>query len=431
MRNNANRLAADRSAVRKPEQHLVAHSLLRLGAGLAALIGLVAILAALRPRNPQSPNEAPTAVSPMEVVNGGISNALQLESPRKPPGPPAPASEPSPETRQLVDSLVKLEQQNGVLTQDQAAVWKRSFQQLIQQGPGAVPAIREFLARDTDFDLGQEARGLSGYASAREAMFGALAQIGGAEAVAALAGTLQTTADPREIALLAQYLEQLDPPAHRQEALDAARQTLAMAADAKLPDRDVAPLFEVFQNYGDAKIVADLQKAAGQWNYYATVALARLPEGAGVPALIDMAQSLTGSRLNAIEILTQMSDQYPEARAALLEMARSNRISSSQWPYLAPLLAGDQYHYEGSVLEASSTAGSRGQEIAGSVLFGNQHFYTAPNLGELTPERINQQRGLIDELLATTAEPAVVEALEQSKALLSKRARLMITTPGQ
>src|SRR5437667_1988860 len=330
MRNNAIRLAADRSAGAKPGQHLAAHPLLRLGAGLAALIGLVAILAALRPRNPQSPNEAPTAVSPMEVVNGGISNALQLESPRKPPGPPAPASEPSPETRQLVDSLVKLEQQNGVLTQ--AAVWKRSFQQLIQQGPGAVPAIREFLARDTDFDLGQEARGLSGYASAREAMFGALAQIGGAEAVAALAGTLPTTADPPEIAPVAQYLEQLDPPAHRQEALDAARQTLAMAADAKLPGRDVAPLFEVFQNYGDAKIVADLQKAAGQWNYYATVALARLPEGAGVPALINMAQSLTGPRLNAIEILTQVSDQYPEARAALLEMARSNRLSSSQWP---------------------------------------------------------------------------------------------------
>ena len=177
--------------------------------------------------------------------------------------------------------------------------------------------------------------------------------------------------------------------------------------------------------------MADLQKTAGQWNYYATVALARLPEGAGVPALIDMAQSLTGPRLNAIEILTQVSDQYPEARAALLEIARSNRISSSQWPYLAPLLAGDQYHYEGSVLEASSTAGSMGQEIAGSVLFGNQHFYTAPSPGELTPERVNQQRGLIDELLATTAEPAVVEALEQSKALLSKRARLMITTPGQ
>src|SRR5207249_11765981 len=176
------------------------------------------------------------------------------------------------------------------------------------------------------------------------------------------AGTLQTTADPREIALLAQYLEQLDPPAHRQEALEAARQTLAMAAEGKLPDGDVAPLFEVFQNYGDAKIVEDLQKAAGQWNYYATVALARLPEGAGVPALIEMAQSVTGPRLNALEMLAQLSGQYPEARAALLEMARSNKISPSQWPYLTPLLAGDRYHYEGSVLGVSPTAVTMGQE---------------------------------------------------------------------
>ena len=426
MRNNAIRLAADRSAGAKPGRHPAAHPLLRLGAGLAALIGLVAILAALRPRSPRSPNEAPTAVSPMEVVNRGISTALQIESPGKRAAPPAPASEPTPETRQLVDSLVKLEQQNGVLTQDQAAVWKRSF-----QGPGAVPAIREFLARDTDFDLGQEGRGLFGYASTRQAMFGALAQIGGAEAVAALAGTLQTTADPREIALLAQHLEQLDPLAHRQEALEAARQTLAMAAEGKLPDRDVAPLFEVFQNYGDTKIVADLQKAAGQWNYYATVALARLPEGAGVPALIEIAQSMTGPRLNALEMLAQLSGQYPEARAAMVEMARSNRISPSQWPYLTLLLAGNRYHYEGSVLEASTTAGSMGQEIAGSVLFGNQHFYTAPSPGELTPERVNQMRGLIDELLATTAEPAAVEALEGSKDLLSKRAPLVMNTPGQ
>ena len=70
-----------------------------------------------------------------------------------------------------------------------------------------------------------------------------------------------------------------------------------------------------------------------------------------------------------------------------------------------------------------------GEGVAGP--HGEDCLIRLDGLGELTPERINQQRGLIDELLATTEEPAAVEALEQSKALLSKRARLMITTPGK
>jgi len=233
---------------------------------------------------------------------------------------------------------------------------------------------------------------------------------------------LQTTADPREVALLAQDLEKLDPAQHRQEALDAARQTLAMAAEGRLPDRDVAPLFEVLQNYGDASVAADLKNAAGQWNYYAAVALAQLPDGAGISSLIEIAQSMTGPSLNALEMLAQLSGQYPEANAALLEMARSNKISPNQWPYLTPLLAGDQYHYLGSVLDPSMPAGNLRQIRAGHVLFGNQRFYTAPAPDGLTPERMNQQTGLIDELLAATTEPAAVQALEQAKGLLAQRA---------
>jgi len=322
----------------------------------------------------------------------------------------------------LVNSLVNLEPEGGVLTQEQAAAWKENLQQLIQHGPEAVPAIAEFLARNTEFDFGQGGLELFGYASVRVALFDALAQIGGAEAVSALAGVLQTTADPREVALLAQSLEKLDPAQHRQEALDAARQTLAMADEGRLPDRDVAPLFEVLQNYGDASVAADLKNAAGQWNYYAAVALAQLPDGVGISSLIEMAQSMTGPSLNALEMLAELSGQYPEANAALLEMARSNKISPNQWPYLTPLLAGDQYHYQGSVLDASMPAGTVRQMRSGHVLFGNQRFYTAPAPNGLTPERINQQTGLIEELLAATTEPGAVQALEQAKGLLAQRA---------
>src|SRR5947209_8546404 len=82
-------------------------------------------------------------------------------------------------------------------------------------------------------------------AAARAAMFHALVQIGGAEGLAGTLQTLQTTADPREIAVLAQNLEKLAPGLHRQEAIEASRDALAMAALGKLEGADVAPLFEV------------------------------------------------------------------------------------------------------------------------------------------------------------------------------------------
>ncbi len=96
-------------------------------------------------------------------------------------------------------------------------------------------------------------------------MFDALTQIGGPEAEAALAGVLQTAADPREIALLAQDLDKLEPGQYRQTAVDAAQQTLAMASGHKLDASDVAPLFEVLQKYGGPGVVPELQNATGQW----------------------------------------------------------------------------------------------------------------------------------------------------------------------
>jgi hypothetical protein len=204
-----------------------------------------------------------------------------------------------------------------------------------------------------------------------------------------------------------------------------------MAAADKLPDRDVAPLFEIFQKYGDASAVTELTKATDQWNYYAVVALAQLPEGAGIPALIDLAESPGGARLNALEMLAQVSTQSPEAHAALLESARSNKISPNYWPYLTPLLAGDQYHFETSVLDNLAVPQSSRSGNAGHVESGNQNFYTTPPAGGLSQERINEQNDLIDELLVATTEPAALQALELAKNLLFRRASQAVVVYGQ
>src|SRR2546421_5511118 len=265
-----------------------------------------------------------------------LTNAATVENDGAPAavGPATVASlpEPTPYSRQLVSTLCRLD--HPPQTPEQVAEWNLNFQHLVAQGPRSVGAILEFLQKNADLDLGPE----TGFASVRAAMFEALVQIGGAEGVAGTLQVLLRTADPREIAVLAQNLEKLAPGEHRQEAIEAARDALAMAANGQLEGADVAPLFEVLRSYGDTSVVSDLMQAAKQWNYYSAIALAQLPDGAGIPTLIEMAPAPSSGRVNALEMLTQMSAQYPEARAALVEQARANKISPNMWPYLTPLL---------------------------------------------------------------------------------------------
>src|SRR5260370_20270977 len=204
--------------------------------------------------------------------------------------PPPLRAEASAYTRQLVTALANLEAAKVPQTPEQAAEWKQNLQQLIQQGTAAIPAIQEFLDKNVNLGFGPQGSQLLGYDSARYAMFDALRQIGGPEGTGALAGVLQTTADPHEIALLAQNLEQLAPGQHTQEALEAARQALAMAGNGQLSQTDISPLFDVFAKYGGTSIAPELEQTSTTWKYYSAIALAQLPDGAGVPFPLRMVQ---------------------------------------------------------------------------------------------------------------------------------------------
>ena len=343
---------------------------------------------------------------------------------------PAPAAKPEPSahTRQLVASLYQLNTPPGAMTTEQRLQWTLNWHALVEQGGAAVPAILEFLEKNLDYGFGASGREALGHTSARAAMFEALIEIGGTEGLGGLLQVLQTTADPREIALLAQRLEKLAPEQYRQEAVNAAAQALAMAANGKLPGTDVAPLFQVLQTYGGAGAVSELEQAAKNWNYYATMGLARLPDGAGVPALIQMAQGNTGARGNALEMLAQVSPQYPDARAALVELARANKIGPNQWPYLTPMLAGDHYHYQDDSFRNPSPLGDkRPVDGAGHVRFGNQSFHTVSGLANETPEQLNQRRALLDELQAATTNPAALQALQAARTLLESRMIKVLT----
>ena len=318
-----------------------------------------------------------------------------------------------------MSALTNLDLAHGPITPEKAAEWQRNLQLLMQQGVEAVPAIREFLERNLDWDLTPANGGnLLGSSSLRTAMLNALQSIGGPEAQALSADIMQTTSDPREIALLAKSLMQQAPDQYREATLAAAREALAMAAAGKLDGRDVGPLFSVLQQYGGAGVVADLEKATPQWRYYSTIALAGLPDGAGVPSLIQMVQDANGTiksgRTAALQVLAQISPQYPEASAALIEQARLNQIPNATWINISEALAGQNFQIGNQDADAGNLKSYH-------LSFGNQNFYSMPGATPLTPEQINQRIALIDQLLAVNSTPAAADALQRSRASLVSR----------
>jgi hypothetical protein len=338
--------------------------------------------------------------------------------------PTAARAEPSAQTRQLVASLTNLDFSHGPITREQAQQWKDGLQTLTQQGATAVPAIREFLEQNQDLNLAAVSGGeLLGQSSVRAALFDALQQIGGPEATALMLQTLQTTALPSEIALLARHLEQQAPGQYRQETLSAVNEVLSMAEKGQLAGLDVGALFQVLQNYGDAGTAAALAQLQSKWNYYATMALAGLPAGEGVPNLIRQAQDAAaapGRGALAFQMLAQMAAEYPDAGAALIEQARRNQISDTTWRKIAAGLAGDQYQIGMPPEPGALTTILPGLKTY-HIESGNQNFYSLPLSAKLPVDQISQRLALIDQLLASASSPEAVEALQNARASLGKR----------
>jgi hypothetical protein len=334
--------------------------------------------------------------------------------------------EPSPYTRQLVAGLTNLDLSNGPIAQDQAAQWKRTLQTLTDQGAAAVPAIREFLARNWEQDFsGSDAASLLGQSSLRSAMVNALAQIGGPEGIDALVDTLRSTTLPSEISQLAQALEGQAPGQYRQETINAIGEVLNMASNDQLPnDWDVGTLFKLVQTYGDSTTAGALEQLDGPFKYYATMALAGMESGEGVGALIHEAQDTTkvGERPFAFQMLAQVAAQYPDAGVALLEQVKANQVPESAWQLIATGLAGDQYLI-GQPPAPSPDPSTAGELIPGlktyHIASGNQNFYSVP----LMPDSHVQERvALIDQLLAATPNPVARQALQSARSTLTQTA---------
>jgi hypothetical protein len=367
---------------------------------------------------------ASAGVNTMSVVPG--AKIATVTNVRPAASKPVITAEPeaSPRSREWVERL-RQPLSAGQLTMETALAWEDVRAEMVASGAEAVPAIREFLARNVDSDWGPGARRVLGYDSARVAMFDALLRIGGSEAEAALAATLAEAKAPREIALLARNLEQLAPGQYGELAVEAARQALAVAGANTT--QDVAPLFEVLQRFGGAIIAPDLEGAASQWHYYATLALAQLPDAAGVSALVRLAEPENPESRPAadpaVRMLAGLAIQHQEARLAFLELARNERVPASTWAQLGPILAGAQMQFSGGVFAADSRLDHAAGPQHVHLNFGNQNFWTGLPAVAVSAEQWEKHLEWLDQLAAVATTPTAKAAVQEAWKVIVGRLR--------
>lgn len=399
---------------------------------LWVVLGITVLAGVLRLRSlPSSPDPAPQAVlaaaeipQPDDAELGAAREQVIQENPSSTSLVPVVQPPASAETRQLVQGLVRFFPAVS-LSQEQAADWKQGLQRLVQQGANAVPAIREFLEQNQDIQFGITNAQALGYQSMYSAMIDALRQIGGPEATALMAQMLASASAPQVIAQLARGLDETANGQYRDQVLAVARQALGTASSGNVSGTDVAPLFEVFQFYGNSEVVPDLEKAAAQWKYYAVIALANLPDGAGVQSLMRMASDdpkAAGVAQGAsLEMLAQLAGQNSTAREFLRGLASAGQIPASVWPYLTSPLAGDQYFPVDSAITSYPALQSWSDLRKTHIASGNQNFYTLPGESVLSGEGIQQRMALINDLLSVTSDPVAVQALQKAKGTLEAR----------
>jgi len=193
------------------------------------------------------------------------ANSAPLIVPAQPPAAPSRIG-----PREIVAKLVALKaaRPNDVRASREAIYW---LEELALRGESAFPAIREFLARNEDFDLAssQNRTARPGAesilpASIRFGLFEVVKRIGGKGAEGLLAEVLNTTGRGSELVWLARALQEMAPNRYRETALVSARELLAQPAPASVTspidrlDRD--SLFDVLIFFGDSSYVSAAQE---------------------------------------------------------------------------------------------------------------------------------------------------------------------------
>ncbi len=251
-------------------------------------------------------------------------------TPAKPAAPTVVASA-KPDPREIIRRLQEFRVAAGAQGQSQAGLPPRmvkrllhGFASLTDIGPAAIPAIREFLARnlDLDYQTGALKGSRDGVVptdflvppSLRFGLFDSLKQIGGADAETALVDVLRATARGLEVAYLARVLQEMAPNKHRDVALSSAKELLAnpVPEAAALDRNDRIYLYGVLSFFNDPSYAPVAQgQLLGSDGKLDRAALVYLHKSLGDQAVPIVAQAYLDPRV------TDAASKEPLARVAL------------------------------------------------------------------------------------------------------------------
>mgnify|MGYP000123797600 CR=1 FL=1 len=332
---------------------------------------------------------------------------------------PAPgAAQPSvlPSAPEILERLkaVKIEAGPAGLQGQREVV--RLLDDLARCGPAALPAIRAYLAGDTDVNLSPGKGKGKGPPAARDGLlpsslraglFNVLREIGGPEAEQILAETAGRTSRSDEVLTVARLLEQMAPGKYRDTLLAAVKtQFTGMTTEGADPGaagrRDAGPLFEVLRLYGDRSFVDQarsmLFESDGKLNKDALDYLQAALHQENLPLLQQLLQS------------PQFTDpkQREEAVRLVAELAGTDPQANQLW-------------YD-AALDAGLSGKARERAIAELEKRGFQNRDQPTDYDrQLAVARLQ----LLDTLAPQLQDPAQLAALEKTRAKLAE-----IVDPG-
>ena len=319
-----------------------------------------------------------------------------------------------------MDAFVSRVSHVNVMTAARANHVERILRELARRRQAGVRAIGRVLRRGDDVDFASMVGGERlGHRTLRQALIDTLGRIGGPDAAAVALEEIRRTTQPMEIVMLARILEREQPGAHREEMIHAASEALR-AAEHGLPP-DVGPLFDLLASDGTGPALAELERSAPRWEAYALIALADVPDGAGIPSVAALARG-ADSQL-AFRILAQTGGQYGDAGDALLDLARAGRIPDGSWPAIGEALAGKQLRlstrmFDGTPLAADASAPVRKTFY---VQWLNVRYEEDVVSAGWSDERVDRQLALIEDLRAAASSPAAEDALQYARRALDIR----------
>lgn len=340
------------------------------------------------------------------------------------------------ETSLLLDDMIVLlgdaagNATGNRLSHESLAEIQRSLRTLSELGPAASPDIRKFLNSGEDI-LFKDQTGKEGFGfpSLRLALIEILSQLEDDEdAELAFLEVLHSTMEPMEIAAVSLHLEEFAPDYYRHEILNATQNALFAADSTGLEGRNVGPLFQVLQKYSDEDVVATLEEVPPLWwGQYASIALANLSDGKGIPGLIKTLQSSDPhknlhSRF-ALKMLAQAATDHVHAGNVLAETVGNNIIPEYLWPEIAALAAGTRRFHIGDPNSPIKDDFVKPISVNKNIAYtpgGYQVTYSALYpVTSLTMEKTELHLSLLDELLSKTSNPIAIQSLEQMHIMLT------------